>query len=580
MQGVRVLVPVWTSMSAAPSPKDRPGPDSAWAPFAARVFRALWIAQLVSNIGSWMQTVGAQWLLVGHNAALVTLVQTASSLPVVLLALPSGVLADRYDRRTVLLAAQFAMLAVSTVLTVLAFADELTPQLLLGLTFLLGCGTALMGPAWQAIQPELVERRQLGQAAALGAGNMNLARALGPAVGGAVVAAAGAGWVFAFNAASYLGIAAVLTLWRRPPTQVPTAEGEKLLTALHAGRRYVWYAPGVRRVLLRTVLFIPGGAALWSLLPLVASRSLGMGSGGYGLLLGAVGVGAVGGAFVLPAVRRALGVNGTLAAGAVVFAGVLAALATARIPWLAVAVLLPAGLAWIGVLSILNAALQTRLPGWVRARGLAVYLLVFQGGQALAAPLWGALADGLGLTVSLLAGSGLLLAGAVSVRRWPLHGTDGIDPTLSDHWPVPPLVFEPGPADGPVLVSVAYRVDPGNWAAFTDCMDRVARSRRRTGALTWGLYQDGNDPERFIENYLVASWSEHLAQHHSRLTATDRRYEERARRLLVKGTAPEVTHAFDAAAGPVVPETEETADAITTSGRRPPEDRAGTGATA
>ncbi|MER5363526.1 MFS transporter [Streptomyces sp. NPDC002785] len=553
-------------MSTAVSPKDRPRPNSAWAPFAARVFRALWIAQLVSNIGSWMQTVGAQWLLVGQDAALVTLVQTASSLPVVLLALPSGVLADRYDRRRVLLAAQFAMLAISSVLTVLAFADELTPGLLLSLTFLLGCGTALMGPAWQAIQPELVERSQLGQAAALGGVNMNLARALGPALGGAVVAAAGAGWVFAFNAASYLGIAAVLTLWKRPLAQAPTAEGEKFLTALHAGRRYVWYAPGVRRVLLRTVLFIPGAAALWSLLPLVASRSLGLGSGGYGLLLGAVGVGAVGGTFVLPAVCRALGVNGTLAAGALVFAGVLAVLATVRIPWLAVVVLLPAGLAWIGVLSILNAALQTRLPGWVRARGLAVYLLVFQGGQALAAPVWGALADGLGLTVSLLAGSGLLLAGAVSVRRWPLHGTDAIDPSPSDHWPVPPLVFEPGPADGPVLVSVVYRVDPGNRAAFTDCMDDVARSRRRTGALTWGLYQDGNDPERFIENYLVASWSEHLAQHHSRLTATDRRYEERARRLLVKGTAPEVTHAFDAAAGPVMPETQETADAMNKSG--------------
>ncbi|WBO68798.1 MFS transporter [Streptomyces camelliae] len=553
-------------MSAAPSPKDRPRPDSAWAPFAARVFRALWIAQLVSNIGSWMQTVGAQWLLVGHNAALVTLVQTASSLPVVLLALPSGVLADRYDRRRVLLAAQFAMLGVSTGLTVLAFADDLSPGLLLGLTFLLGCGTALMGPAWQAIQPELVERSQLGQAAALGAVNMNLARALGPALGGAVVAAAGAGWVFAFNAASYLGIAGVLTLWRRPSPQAPAGQSEKLLTALHAGRRYVWYAPGVRRVLLRTVLFIPGGGALWSLLPLVASRSLGLGSGGYGLLLGAVGVGAVGGAFVLPLVRRALGANGTLAAGAVVFAGVLAVLATTRIPWLAAVVLLPAGLAWIGVLSTLNTALQTRLPGWVRARGLAVYLLVFQGGQALAAPVWGALADGLGLTVSLLGGGGLLLAGAVSVRRWPLHDADAIDPTPSDHWPVPPLVFEPGPADGPVLVSVTYRVAPANRAAFTDCMDHVARSRRRTGALTWGLYQDGNDRERFIENYLVASWSEHLAQHHGRLTATDRRYEERARRLLVTDTAPEVTHAFDAAAGPVVPETEETADAMDTSG--------------
>ncbi|MFD7403475.1 MFS transporter [Streptomyces sp. NPDC059866] len=249
-------------MSTAPSstPTQSPKPDSAWAPLAARVFRALWIAQLVSNIGSWMQMVGAQWLLIGHDAALVTLVQTASSLPVVLLALPSGVVADRYDRRRVLLAAQLAMLVVSGALTALA-------------------------------------------------------RALGPAVGGVVVAAAGAGWVFAFNAASYLGIAAVLLLWRPPRTVVPAPSGEKLLTALDAGRRYVWYAPGIRRVLLRMILFIPGGAALWALLPLVASRSLHLGSGGYGLLLGAVGVGAVAGAFVLPRSNRVLGANGTLGSG-------------------------------------------------------------------------------------------------------------------------------------------------------------------------------------------------------------------------------------------------------------------------
>ncbi|MFB0619606.1 MFS transporter [Streptomyces sp. AGS-58] len=524
---------------------------SAWAPLAARVFRALWIAQLVSNTGSWMQTVGAQWLLVGHSAALVTLVQTAASLPVVLLAVPSGVLADRYDRRSVILAAQCAMLAVSTVLTVLAFRDALTAPMLLCLTFLLGCGTALMGPAWQAIQPELVERNQLGQAAALGAVNMNLARAVGPALGGALVAAAGAGWVFAFNALSYLGIAAVLLLWQRPRAQRPPAGEEGLLAAVHAGRRYVWHAPGVRRVLLRTILFIPGGAALWSLLPLVASRSLGLDSGGYGLLLGAVGVGAVSGAFALPGLRRVLGSNGTLAAGAAVFAATLAVLALVRSPWVAAASLLPAGLAWIGVLSTLNAAIQQRLPGWVRARGLAFYLVVFQGGQALTAPLWGALADGAGLTAALLTGAGLLLAAAVSVRRWPLYTTDGIDPRLSDHWPTPPLVFEPGPADGPVLVSVTYQVAPGDQAAFTDRMRNLARSRRRTGALTWGLYQDGRHPERFTENYLVASWSEHLAQHHGRLTATDRHIEERARRLLAPGTSPEVTHAFDASAGPV-----------------------------
>ncbi|MFF5858978.1 MFS transporter [Streptomyces sp. NPDC012751] len=526
--------------------------DSAWAPLAARVFRALWIAQLVSNTGSWMQTVGAQWLLVGHGDALVTLVQTASSLPVVLLALPSGVLADRYDRRGVLLTAQFAMLGVSAVLTVLAFQGSLGPGVLLGLTFLLGCGTALMGPAWQAIQPELVERAQLGQAAALGAVNVNLARAVGPALGGAVVAAAGAGWVFAFNALSYLGIAAVLLLWHRPATPQPTVQSEGLLAAVQAGRRYVWHAPGVRRVMLRTILFIPGGAALWSLLPLVASRSLGLGSGGYGLLLGVVGVGAVGGAFALPVIRRRLGANGTLAAGAAVFAATLVVLATARLPWIAAVSLLPAGLAWIGVLSALNAAVQQRMPGWVRGRGLAIYLVVFQGGQALTAPLWGLLAGKLGLTTALLIGAALLVGGALSVRRWPMYEPDWLDPSPSDHWPVPPLVFEPGPADGPVLVSVTYRIAPENRAAFTDCMRQMARSRRRTGALTWGLYQDGGDPERFVENYLVASWAEHMAQHHSRLTANDRRFEEQTRRLVMEGTAPEVTHAFDATAGPVV----------------------------
>ncbi|WP_037862219.1 MFS transporter [Streptomyces sp. NRRL S-340] len=526
--------------------------DSAWAPLAARVFRALWIAQLVSNTGTWMQTVGAQWLLVGHSAALVTLVQTASSLPVVLLALPSGVLADRYDRRRVLLAAQFALLAVSTVLTALAFEGVLAPGVLLGLTFLLGCGTALMGPAWQAIQPELVEREQLGQAAALGAVNMNLARAVGPALGGAVVAAAGAGWVFAFNALSYLGIVSVLLLWRGSAARQPLLQGEGLLAAVRAGRRYVWHAPGVRRVLLRTVLFIPGGAALWSLLPLVASRTLGLGPGGYGLLLGVVGAGAVGGAFALPAIRRRTGANGTLAAGAAVFAATLVVLATTRTPWLAAAALLPAGLAWIGVLSTLNAAVQQRLPGWVRGRGLAVYLVVFQGGQALTAPLWGALADTAGLGAALLVGAGLLVGSALSVRRWPLHATEGLDPSPSAHWPVPPLVFEPGPRDGPVLVSVTYRIAPEDWAAFTGRMRQVARSRRRTGAVTWGLFQDGDDPGRFIENYLVASWSEHLAQHHSRLTANDRRFEDEARKLLVEGTVPEVTHAFDASAGPVV----------------------------
>ncbi|MFB6889039.1 MFS transporter [Kitasatospora sp. NPDC056327] len=553
-------------MSTATTPARRPADDSAWAPLTSRVFRALWIVQLVSNVGGWMQTVGAQWLLVGHDAALLTLVQTAASLPVVLLALPSGVLADRHDRRAVLLAAQAAMAAVATALAVLAFAGALTPGPLLALTFLLGCGTAVMGPAWQAVQPSLVDRRQLGQVAALGAVSMNTARAVGPAIGGAVVAAAGAGWVFAFNAASFLGVALVLKRWRGPVPEGgpggPTggssggrsggrggAREEGLLAAVQAGRRYVRNAPGVRRVLLRTALFVPGAGALWALLPLVARRSLGLGPGGYGLLLGAVGVGAVGGAFALPALRRRLGADGTLTAGTLVLAGVLAVLATVRVPWLVGLVLLPAGVAWIVVLSTLNAAVQTRLPGWVRARALAVHLLVFQGGQAVTAPLWGVLSDGPGTTTALLAAGALLLAGAAAALRLPLHDADGVDPTPSAHWPVPPLAVEPGGADGPVLVTVVHRVAPEHRTAFAARMRRVAGSRRRTGALTWGLYQDGGEPERFVETYLVPSWTEHLAQHAGRLTAGDRRDEEAARALLLPGTVPVVTHAFDVTAG-------------------------------
>lgn len=463
-----------------------------------------------------------------------------------LLALPSGVLADRFDRRRLLITAQIAMGVICAALAALAFAGHLGPGALLGLTLVLGCANTLMSPAWQAIQPELVDRGQLGAASALGAVNMNLARAVGPALGGLVVAAAGAGWVFAFNAVSFVGIVIVLLTWQRPRTTAADAQYERFLPALVAARRYVWYAPGVRRILLRTALFIPGAAALWSLLPLVASGPLHLGSGGYGLLLAAVGAGAVGGAFALSRLRRLIGANGILAAGGAVFAAVVAVLAVVHVSWIVAVALLPAGVAWIAVLSTLNAAMQTRVPGWVRARALAVYLLVFQGGQAITSPVWGALAQHLGLRTTFLIAAGLLLAGAGTVRLWPLYDPDFIDPAPSNHWPVPSLVFEPGPADGPVLVSIVYRVEPDKHAAFREAMRNVALSRRRTGALTWGLFQDGGDRTRFIENYLVGSWAEHLAQHGTRVTGTDRHFEDLAHALLAPGSEPEVTHAFEA----------------------------------
>ncbi|MFF0388070.1 MFS transporter [Kitasatospora sp. NPDC004615] len=520
--------------------------ESAWAPFGEKVFRALWIAQFVSNVGGWMQTVGAQWLLVGHGAGLVSLVQVASGLPVLLLALPAGALADLVDRRRLLLVGQAAMAAVATVLAVLALLGVLGPWQLLLLTFLLGCLSALNGPAWQAVQPSLVPREQLRQASALGAVNMNVARAVGPALGGLLVAAAGVGWTFALNALSFLGILVVL-LRRFPDEQAPVRERqrEQALAALRAGGRYVRRAPGVRRILLRCALFVPGAAALWALLPVVAVQRLGLGSSGYGLLLAAVGVGAVAGAGVLPQLSARLRGNGVLALSGLLTAGALLVVALAGNTVLVSLALVWAGAAWIWGLSTLSAALQLELPNWVRARAVAFYLLVFQGGNALGALVWGQLAQYAGLLIALTVPAALLALGALSLRQLPLLDAE-VDPSLSDSWPEPRLTVEPAAADGPVLVSVEYRVADGTAEAFVRAMDEVEASRRRTGAVSWGLYQDGAEPTKFVEVFTVASWAEHCAQHHERWTGVDHAFERTAR-ALVTGE-PVVTHAVTARA--------------------------------
>src|SRR5690242_467016 len=291
------------------------------------MFRALWIAQFASNVGTWMQTVGAQWLLIDRSPLLVSLVQTASSLPIVVLALPAGAWADVVDRRRLLLGAQAAMSVAAAVLAVVTFLGVPSSALILGLTFALGCGSAVAAPAWQAIQPDLVERTLLPQAAALNGLNMNLARAVGPAIGGLAVATVGAGRVFALNAGALVGVMVVVACWRAS-ARVDTGPPERLVEALRAGGRYVRHARIVRRLLYRAVLFIPAASAVWALLPVVAATRLGLGSGGYGLLLGMVGIGAVAGALVMPRVRAAVG-SARLVTGAMVLtAAALAVVAT------------------------------------------------------------------------------------------------------------------------------------------------------------------------------------------------------------------------------------------------------------
>jgi len=498
-------------------------PPSAWAPLGSPVYRALWIAQMVSNLGTWMQTVGAQWMLVGdpRAAVLVPLVQTATTLPVMLLALPSGVLADLIDRRRLLIATQGAMASGVALLAVLTGTGLATPSVLLLLLFMIGCGQALTAPAWQAIQPELVPREQIPAAAALTSMSINGARAIGPAIAGVLVSLSGPTLVFALNAVSFAGIVAVLVMWRRPVTD-QAMPSERPLAALSAGGRFIRSSPVIRRILLRAMLFIAPGSALWALLAVVADSRLHLSSSGYGLMLGALGVGAVSGAVVLSRLQAAFGQNTLLAMAAVGFAAATAVLATVPVFAAVLVALVLGGVSWLMALSTLNASMQLSLPAWVRARGLSVYQLVFMGGQALGSLVWGVIAGTAGTVTALLISAALLAVCGLSVLWWPLHpGTGSLDVAPSAHWPEPNLVFEPEGNDGPVVVLKSYCVAPQDEKGFFAAMQRVGRSRQRTGASQWQLFRSGEEAGTFVEAFVVPSWEEHLRQHVTRQTGQD-----------------------------------------------------------
>ncbi|HEX4058353.1 MAG TPA: MFS transporter [Galbitalea sp.] len=495
---------------------------SAWAPLAIPVFRVLWFAQLGSNIGTWMQTVGAQWFLVesAAGATIIALVQTASLAPSMLLSLPAGVLSDSLDRRKLLIGGSIASAAITVGLTVIAAAHGLTPWLLLLFTALIGASSALTAPAWQAIQPELVPREQIAAASGLGGVTVNAARAIGPALAGIVLSAFGTPVVFGINAASFIAAAVALSWWKREP-QPGLDDREPFWGALAAGVRYIASAYLIRRILLRSSLFALPASAIWALLPLVAQR-LHLDATGYGAMLGALGVGAVVAVFTLPLARAHAKDNVILAASAALYAvGVAGAAFLPFAPALILLVL--CGIAWIGTLTVLNASLQLTLPQWVRSRGAAMYILVFMGTMAIGSYLWGALAQVIGTPDTLGITALLLVLVAASVAIWPLHALTGkIDRTFELTWPAPTLVFEPQPTDGPVTIAITYRVLHENVDAFQDAATILRQMRRRTGATRRRLYRSGEDAEAMVETFVVPSWAEYRRAQTKRLTGRDR----------------------------------------------------------
>jgi MFS family permease len=474
------------------------------------------------------------------SPSIVALVSAAGTFPVMLLALPAGAIADILDRRRLLIAAQGYFIVVIGALALLAVLGIITPWLLLAFTFAVGVGTALTMPAWSAIVPELVPADELPAAIALNSIGINISRAIGPAIAGVLVAAAGPWLVFALDALSCLGILAVLLRWRREPrkSELPA---ERFFSAIRVGLRFITHTRALQAVLIRGAAFFLFASATWSLFPLVVRQELGRGPEAYGVLLTCIGVGAVAGAMLLPRVRERVSRNVQVAGATVLYA--LAALTLAHVPnlgLLAVAMLMT-GVAWIAILAALQVSAQLTLPDWVRARGLAAYVIVFMGGMAFGSVLWGQIATAIGIPAALTAAAaGMVIAIGLT---WRFRLIDGHAPDFRPtmEWPTPLIAETPEPDSGPVMVTIEYVVDPATRAEFVAAMRDVREMRRRNGAFFWALFHDAAEPTRYLESFMDESWTEHLRQH-ERASVVDREVQRRANRFLAAGQSTKSTH--------------------------------------
>jgi MFS family permease len=517
-------------------------PPSAWDALRYPVFRSLWIATVVSNVGAWMYNAAAGWLMTSLSPSplIVSLVQVANSLPLFLFALPAGALADMLDKRRLILALEILTTAFSAVFALLVMLHVVSPTLLLLFIFVLGILAALETPAWQAIVPLLVPESALASAVAVNSVGVNISRVIGPAITGGIIVSLGIAAPFWLDAFSNAGVIGVIFRWRPPRrATLRTLPAESLSGAIRAGVRYARYNGALRATLVRAVGFFLFASAYWALLPLVARSQLHGGPALYGVLLAVIGAGAVGGAFFLPQARARLGADGVVVLGEAGTGVALVLFGLAHQPWVAALACLLAGISWIAVLAILNISAQTVLPDWVRGRGLAVYVTVFFGTLTIGSALWGLAAEHLGLPVAhYLAGGGALLA-LWATRGWKLQCGPVPDLTPSMHWPEPILRAGVDQNVGPVLVTVEYHVAPEHREAFLAALVRLARGRRRDGAYDWNVFEDIAQPERIIETWLSDTWLDHLRQHR-RFTQADRAVEERVQRLARE--PPRITH--------------------------------------
>jgi predicted MFS family arabinose efflux permease len=518
---------------------------SAWAPFQHRIFTLVWIATVISNIGGWMYSAAAGWLMTTLTAdpLMVSLVQVANSLPVLIFAFPAGALADVVDKRRFLIGAELSILLLSTLFAVLVWRGLVGPQTLLFFVFIIGAAGALTAPPWQSVVPELVPKEHLAPAVALNSLGVNVSRAVGSALGGVLIAALGVSAPFWANGVSNAGVIGALLWWRpqpRSPLQLPA---ERLGSAMRTGFRYVRHNPRLRATLIRATAFFTFASVYWALLPLVARERIAGGPELYGLLLGVIGLGAIVGALALRRIRARLGNDRTVAVASIGTALAIVLFGLARTPVVALLASFVAGASWVSALATLNLSAQMALPDWVRGRGLAIYIMVFFGTMSVGSALWGQLATWVGLiNTHWIAAATMMLAMALT-WSWKLQHSVAVDLSPSRHWPVPQPLQLQDANDGPVMVTVEYHVADVNRQAFLSAADHLSHGRRRDGAYAWAIYEDVERPGRMLETFYLESWEEHLRQH-ERVTKADRALQQAIRQLTQD--EPAVTHFISA----------------------------------
>jgi len=522
-----------------------PDRSTLWGPLRSPIFRRLFVADLLSDMGTFMQSVGAAWLMVsfGASATLVALTQTASSLPFFVFALPAGAIGDIVDRRKLILCCEFWMVGVAIVLAIATIGGVMSPGLLLALTFALSAGDAFETPTWRAVLPELVGPRDLAAASALNGIEFNFARAVGPALAGALIAAWGVGAAFIVNVLSFTGVILVVLRWKRQ-SRTRTSPIETVSGATIAALRYVRYSPDLRYVMLRAGVTMFAASALLALLP-AAARTMSNRATVFGLLLGCFGGGAVVGAVLMQPARSRWSLEIVASSAVVIFGGATIVAGAVHTVALFSLVMLVAGAGWIVFISLASALVQGLAPDWARARVLAVFILIFQGGLAAGSALWGALATRTGLTTAFIA-AGLATIGTTALGAIAKLPDREIDLTPWNHWRMPAIIHDAEVAleRGLVLITVRYHVAEQHAASFVRSMEEYGRIRRRDGASWWGIFRDVEQEDLFIEAFLVTSWAEHLRQH-ERFTLADREVEAQIRQH-VRGE-PRVRHLVDAA---------------------------------